>query len=103
MDDVETSTSRTLSIIGRDVCRAARGAQYDGQVTYLTRNGARIAVIMPVPAPGSPVPCWYCNMLVSRDAAGDGIHATNPAIKRPWTYPACDNGHLIHAEQEKRS
>lgn len=44
----------------------------------------------------TPVPCHYCNMLVSRDREGRAV-ATNPAVAEPWTCPANPSGHLIAA------
>jgi hypothetical protein len=102
VEDIETGEARSLLIIGRDVCAAARKTRNTGEVAYLTVNGDRIAAVTPLPRKDAPVPCWYCNMLVSRDTQGSGIHATNPAIEDPWVCPANANDglHLIHAEQE---
>ena len=47
--EVETGTTRPLAAIGRDVCAAAYAAQRAGQVTYLTEDGQRLAMIMPLP------------------------------------------------------
>lgn len=40
----------------------------------------------------TPKPCHYCNMLVSRDLQGSGVHATHPAVTEPWTCPASPTG-----------
>ncbi len=37
---------------------------------------------------GAPRPCHYCNMLVAQDLNGSGIHATHPAVSKPWVCPA---------------
>jgi antitoxin (DNA-binding transcriptional repressor) of toxin-antitoxin stability system len=99
MEDIETGLTRATRIIGRDVCAAARAVQDRGETVYLTRDGKRFAAIVPLPQHGSPVPCHYCNMLVSQDAGG-GIHATNPAVRKPWDCPASPGGHLIHAQHK---
>lgn len=46
---IETGGSRSLPVIGRDVCAAARAARQTSQITYLTTDGERIAMIMPLP------------------------------------------------------
>jgi hypothetical protein len=60
---------------------------YDDMLAYLGGVADQLAKL--------PVPCHYCNMLVTRDREG-GIVATNPAVIMPWNCPASSSGrHLI--------
>jgi hypothetical protein len=92
MDDIETGTTRASEhSFARDVCAAARQARDAREVTYLTVNGDRIAAVMPLPAPGSPEPCHYCNMFISRDSEGR-YPTSHPAIEDPWHCQASADG-----------
>lgn len=47
MDSIETGTTRTTRVIGRDACAAAREARDQGTTTPLAVNGQVIAAIIP--------------------------------------------------------
>jgi hypothetical protein len=89
VETIEIGTTRFLGAAGRDLVHAALDTRRTGQVRYVSRDGVRIAAIVPL-GPGVS-PCHYCNMLVSRDQEG-GIHATHPLVAAPWTCPASSSG-----------
>jgi len=51
--NLEIGPARGIGVIGRDVIRAAHAARETGQITYLTADGERIAMIMPLPGTGA--------------------------------------------------
>ena len=46
---IETGTTRTTRVIGRDLCQAARAARDLGTVTKLAVDGAQVAAVVPLP------------------------------------------------------
>jgi len=47
VDTIETGTTRTTRVIGRDVCAAAREARRQGTTTSLAVDGQVVAAIIP--------------------------------------------------------
>ena len=48
MEDIEIGISRPLGPAGRDMVRAATGAGKSGEVSYVLKDGRRVAAIVPL-------------------------------------------------------
>lgn len=47
MTDIEIGTTRSLAVVGRDLCAAAHRSRLGGQATQLTLDGQVVAAVIP--------------------------------------------------------